>query len=84
MIRADLDDPTSHIPADHATATVRWFLLDHDADAVGRPTDVFHQIGAVRTNKLYCNAALALRDVAGVPLPVGFAAANSSDGCVAG
>lgn len=81
LLRADLDEAPSGIPADHATATVRWYRLDHQVDAIGRPTDLFVRIGEVRTTARYCNAELALRDVAGLPLSASFAAANRRDGC---
>ena len=84
LIEADLDEASSGVAADHATATVRWFRLDHDADAIGRPTDEFVPLAEVHTAKRYCNAELALRDAAGVPLPPGFAGANRVDGCFAG
>lgn len=84
LLRADLDRSQSGVPADHATATVLWYRLDHQADASGRPTDLFVPIGRVQTMRRYCNADLALRDVAGVPLPADFAGANRIDGCFAG
>lgn len=84
LLRAILDRSTSGVPADHATATVLWYRLDHQGDAVGRPTDLFVPIGRVQTTRRYCNADLALRDVAGMPLPADFAAANRVDGCADG
>lgn len=84
LIRAALNESVGGVPADHATATVRWYRLDHDGDAIGRPTDEFVPISMVTTSRRYCNAELALRDVAGVALPHGFGAANRVDGCFAG
>ena len=84
LIQSDLDEAASGVLADHATATVRWFRLDHDEEAIGRTTDEFVPIGTVTTTKRYCNAELALRDVAGVPLPTGFSGADKSDGCPSG
>ncbi len=81
LVEAKLDDSPSGIPADHATATVRWFRLDHQADATGRTTDAFVPIGTAQTTKRYCNADLALRDVAHIPLTAQFGGANSVDGC---
>lgn len=83
LIEADLDEAPSGVLADHATATVRWYRLDHDGEAIGRTTDEFVPIGLVRTTKRYCNADLALRDVAHVPLAAGFGGANKVDGCLA-
>lgn len=84
LIQADLNKSASGVLADHATATVRWFRLDHDSDAIGRTTDEFVPIGTVVTTKRYCNAELALRDVAGVPLLPNYDGANRIDGCFAG
>ncbi|WP_174284895.1 hypothetical protein [Sphingomonas bacterium] len=81
LVEATLDDSQSGIPADHATATVRWFRLDHQADATGRTTDAFVPIGTVQTTKRYCNADLALRDLARVPLTSKFGGFNRIDGC---
>ena len=83
LIKADLDEAPSGVLADHATATVRWYRLDHDDEAFGRTTDAFVPIGSVVTTRRYCNAQLALRDVAGVRLPRDFAGANAVDGCFA-
>jgi hypothetical protein len=83
LVRAFLDDAPGGVLADHATATVRWYRLDHDTDAIGRTTDEFVPIGEVRTTKRYCNVELALRDVAGFPLSPDFAGANRLDGCFA-
>ena len=84
LIEATLDDSPSGVLADHATATVRWYRLDHDKEAIGRTTDEFVAIGKVVTTKRYCNADLALRDVAGVALPRDYDGSNRVDGCFAG
>ncbi|WP_254602805.1 hypothetical protein [Sphingomonas bacterium] len=81
VITADLNQAASGVLADHATATVRWYRLDHAADAFGRPTDDFLPIGSVTTTKRYCNAWLAMRDVAGIRLRGDFAGPNRVDGC---
>jgi hypothetical protein len=81
LVTADLAESDGGVLADHAVATVRWFRLDHDADAVGRPADEFVAIGKVRTVRRYCNAEVALRDVAMIPLPRDYAGANRTDGC---
>lgn len=83
LIRADLGESASGVLADHAAATVRWYRLDHDADAIGRTTDEFVPVASITTTKRYCNADLALRDVAGVPLSASYAGANKVDGCFA-
>ena len=83
LIKASLNESPSGILADHATATVRWCRLDHDGDAIGRTTDEFVPIGSVTTTRRYCNAQLALRDMAGVALPRDFDGANAVDGCFA-
>ena len=83
LIEATLDASSSGILADHSTATVRWYRLDHDKDAIGRTTDEFVAIGKVTTTRRYCNADFALRDVAGVALSRGDGA-NQVDGCFAG
>ena len=81
LIEAMLNESRSGVLADHATATVRWYRLDHDKDAIGRTTDEFVLIGTVTTAKRYCNVDLALRDAAGLALTPDFAGANRIDGC---
>ena len=84
LIEASLDESPSGVLADHSTATIDWYRLDHVADptdTVGRTTDEFVPIGRVRTTKRYCNADLAMRDEARLPLPRDFDGFNRVDGC---
>lgn len=84
VVKGTLDWPPSGVTADHATATIRWYrLVHHGGDWIG-PPDLFHIIGTAHSNKRYCNVDLALRDVAGIPLPSDFAGANRIDGCFDG
>lgn len=81
LIRADLKSDGNRPLADHDRAVVRWYRLDHQDDALGRPTEEFILIASTATTKRYCNAELALRDVAGVPLSPGYGGPNKVDGC---
>ena len=81
LVRADLDEAPSGVLADHATAPVRWYRLDHHDDAIGRTTDLFRLIGTAHSARRYCNTELALRDLAGMPLPADYAGPNRADGC---
>ncbi|WP_375395391.1 hypothetical protein [uncultured Sphingomonas sp.] len=84
LIKASLDEAPSGVLADHSTATVTWYRLDHatdEMDMIGRTIDEFISIGTVHTTGRYCNADLAMRDVAHVPLPSDFDGFNGTDGC---
>ena len=84
LIKASLDESPSGVLADHSTATVTWYRLDHasdEMDMIGRTVDEFLPVATVHTTKRYCNAELAMRDVAHIALPRGFEGANRIDGC---
>lgn len=80
LVRADLETPGDRPLADHARATVTVFRLTANPDRIGPPLS-FVQVARLRSEKRYCNAELALRDVLGVPLPADYAGANRTDGC---
>ena len=80
LLIADLDE-TQRPLADHERATVKVYRLIAQEDGIGPPL-AFERIATLRSAKRYCNAEIALRDVAKVPLPRNFAAPNPDDGCL--
>jgi hypothetical protein len=80
LITADLDQASSPVLADHATATIKVFRLVRD-ESVGSTWDRFALAWSTTTTARYCNVQLALRDTLGVALPRDFDAANKVDGC---
>lgn len=80
LVDARLDESSSGVLADHATATITVFRLVQSADVLGTP-DVFEPILVTKTTARYCNADAALHAVLAVPLPPGYAGANPVDGC---
>ncbi|UAK23341.1 hypothetical protein [Sphingomonas nostoxanthinifaciens] len=84
MVESRLDDPPSHIPADHATATIRIFRLEATGGAPGESPLEFRLIATRRTGKRYCNADLAMAQTLSLPLPTTYGGPNRIDGCFPG
>ncbi|WP_267388144.1 hypothetical protein [Sphingomonas sp. GC_Shp_3] len=80
VLSARLDTTPVRPLADHEHASVRVDRLVKTGDGIGPPLQ-FRTIATLHSERRYCNADLALRDLLGVPLPVGFSGANRTDGC---
>ena len=81
MIAAHLDPSPRGVLADHATATIDIYRLEHADVSVGSTPDVLAPVSTIHVEKRFCNVNLALQTALGLPLPRDFAGPNRVDGC---
>lgn len=83
LLKAELNEAPSGIPADHVTATVRIFRLEATDGAPGDSPLEFRPLSSTTTIRRYCNAELAMSQALSVPLPADYGGPNRVDGCFA-